>query len=94
LERGHKFTITTDKARELDCDAQVLYMDYINLPKVVAPGKLIYVDDGLISLRVLEVVDNQNVLVEVVNSGKYVLTPQRDKVRVRVRVSVSVSVSE
>jgi len=49
-----------------------LYVDYKNLPKVVSPGKLVYVDDGLISLEVLDIPSDDRVHVEVVNSGRYV----------------------
>jgi pyruvate kinase len=40
----------------------------VNLPKVTAPGKLIYVDDGILSLLVLAI-DGPNVKVRSLNSG-------------------------
>lgn len=46
-----------------------MYLDYKNLPKVIQPGKIIYIDDGILSLRVIEVLD-QGVRVEALNSGK------------------------
>lgn len=39
-----------------------------NLPKVTAPGKLIYVDDGILSLLVLAI-DGPNVHVRALNNG-------------------------
>lgn len=39
-----------------------------NLPKVTAPGKLIYVDDGILSLLVLSI-DGSNVRVRTLNNG-------------------------
>lgn len=46
-------------------------MDYVNLPKIVSVGSLIFVDDGLISLRVLDISPDQIfVNCEVVNTGK------------------------
>lgn len=39
-----------------------------NLPKVTAPGKLIYVDDGILSLLVLAI-DGPNVRVRCINNG-------------------------
>lgn len=39
-----------------------------NLPKVTAPGKLIYVDDGILSLLVLSI-DGPSVRVRALNSG-------------------------
>jgi len=45
-----------------------MYLDYVNLPKVTAPGKLIYVDDGILSLLVLSI-DGPNVKVRALNNG-------------------------
>ena len=42
----------TDDAWKEKCDASHLWMDYKNLPKVIQPGQSIFVDDGLISLKV------------------------------------------
>ena len=52
LEKGAKLTVTTDAAMKDSCDASTIYMDYGNLPKVMAVGQSIMVDDGLIELRV------------------------------------------
>ena len=52
LEKGAKLTVHTDDAWKEKCDAANLWMDYKNLPKVMKVGGLIFVDDGLISLRV------------------------------------------
>lgn len=46
-----------------------MYIDYQNLPKVIQVGKLIYVDDGILSLEVIEKLD-QGVRVKALNSGK------------------------
>lgn len=46
--------LTSDKSYEPKGSSSMLYVDYTNLPKVVKPGSLIFVDDGLISLRVKE----------------------------------------
>ncbi|THH06811.1 hypothetical protein EW145_g3821, partial [Phellinidium pouzarii] len=43
VKAGHEFTVSTDEQYAKICDDKVLYMDYKNLPKVTAPGKLIYV---------------------------------------------------
>lgn len=37
------------------CDEKVLWLDYKNITKVVQTGSHIYIDDGLISLKVKEV---------------------------------------
>lgn len=60
---------TDDKYADA-CDGQVMYLDYKNLPKVIKEGKKIYVDDGVLSFDVLEVVDDISVRVRAVNNGK------------------------
>uniref|UniRef100_A0A0W0FGK7 Pyruvate kinase n=1 Tax=Moniliophthora roreri TaxID=221103 RepID=A0A0W0FGK7_MONRR len=65
---GHEFSITTDPKYAEICDDKILWMDYQNLPKVTAPGKLIYVDDGILSLLVLSI-DGPNVRVRTLNNG-------------------------
>ena len=52
LAKGAKLTVHTDDAWKEKCDAENLYMDYKNLPKVMKVGGVIFVDDGLISLKV------------------------------------------
>lgn len=47
----------------------VRYLDYKNITKVIAPGKLIYVDDGILSFQVLEVVDDKTLRVKCLNNG-------------------------
>ncbi|GAA5817850.1 Pyruvate kinase [Mucor flavus] len=69
IEAGHVFTLTVDDQYKDKCDGKVMYLDYKNLPKVIQPGKIIYIDDGILSLRVIEVLD-QGVRVEALNSGK------------------------
>lgn len=51
------------------CDDKVMYVDYKNLPKVIQVGKLIYVDDGVLSFEVLEV-NGEDIRVKARNSGK------------------------
>lgn len=46
-----------------------MYIDYKNLPNVIEVGKLIYVDDGILSLQVLEILP-EGVKVKALNSGK------------------------
>ncbi|KAG0301126.1 Pyruvate kinase, partial [Dissophora globulifera] len=67
---GHQMIFTTDD-RFADCGSdKTLYIDYANMPRVLTPGKIIYIDDGVMSFRVLEITDNQNLKVEALNSGK------------------------
>lgn len=37
------------------CDEKVLWLDYKNITKVVQTGSHIYIDDGLISVKVKEI---------------------------------------
>nr|AIW65576.1 pyruvate kinase [Tigriopus japonicus] len=68
LETGAKIKITTDEAFKEKCTADVLYVDYKNITKVLEPGKRIYIDDGLISVVVKEVMDD-HIIGEVENGG-------------------------
>ncbi|KAI9512834.1 pyruvate kinase [Russula earlei] len=68
IKADHEFIITTDVKYKDICDDKYTYVDYINLPKVTAPGKLIYVDDGILSLLVLSI-DNTSVHVRALNNG-------------------------
>jgi len=47
---GHEFVVATDLKYKDICDDKYMYVDYVNLPKVTAPGKLIYVDDGVLTV--------------------------------------------
>ncbi|KAL1748525.1 pyruvate kinase [Schizophyllum fasciatum] len=68
IKAGHEFIVSTDDKYLEACDDKVLYMDYKNLPKVTAPGKLIYVDDGILSLLVLGI-EGTEVRVRAINNG-------------------------
>lgn len=54
LVKGNKIKLSLDEANKENGDASCIFVDYRNLSKVVVPGKRIFVDDGLISLVVLE----------------------------------------
>jgi len=66
---GHHMIITTNDQYAEACTGDVMYVDYKNLTKVITPGKVIYVDDGVLSFKVLSVEDD-HVKVEVLNNGK------------------------
>ncbi|KAK7694922.1 hypothetical protein QCA50_002110 [Cerrena zonata] len=68
IKAGHEFIVSVDTKYAEACDDRVIFVDYKNLPKVTAPGKLIYVDDGILSLLVTGI-DGDNVHVRAVNNG-------------------------
>lgn len=67
---GQEMVFTTDDEYKTKCDNKVMYIDYKNITKVIAPGRTIYVDDGVLSFEVLEVVDDKTLKVRAVNNGK------------------------
>ncbi|ETE68351.1 Pyruvate kinase muscle isozyme [Ophiophagus hannah] len=62
LKKGATLKVTLDNAFMEKCDEHVLWVDYKNIIKVVEIGSKIYVDDGLISLKVKEKVENGGML--------------------------------
>jgi len=68
IPAGHEFILSTDTKYSEICDDKVMWVDYVNLPRVTAPGKLIYVDDGILSLLVLSI-NGTTVNVRSLNSG-------------------------
>jgi len=70
LVKGSMVTVTTDPAFFEKIDEKTIYMDYVNLPKMVEVGSTIFIDDGLLSLIVTEKAkDLKSVTCEVQNSG-------------------------
>lgn len=69
ISAGHEMIFSVDEQYKDICDDQVMYMDYKNLPKVIKPGKMIYVDDGVLSFDVLSV-DGDEIRVKARNNGK------------------------
>ena len=63
-------TITTNEEYATKCDDKIMYIDYKNLPKVIEKGRIIYVDDGVLSFEVLDIPDGQTVKVKCLNNGK------------------------
>ena len=70
LVAGSKLTVTTDPAKKEECSASLIYMDYANLPKVMSVGGIIFVDDGLLELKVESIdVGAGTMECEVMNTG-------------------------
>ncbi|RPA83610.1 pyruvate kinase [Ascobolus immersus RN42] len=70
IAAGAVITITTDDQYATICDDKVMYLDYKNITKVIEPKKIIYVDDGVLSFEVLEIVDEQTIKAKCLNNGK------------------------
>lgn len=68
VEEGKEIILTSDPAIQESGTIEKIFVDYVNLPKVVKPGKLIFIDDGLVSVEVIETGDNW-VKGKVINSG-------------------------
>ncbi|CAG8473101.1 1948_t:CDS:10 [Ambispora gerdemannii] len=66
---GHEMIFSTNKKYAEICDLNVMYVDYSNLPKVINKGKIIYVDDGVLSFEVIEIGEDE-VKVRALNNGK------------------------
>ncbi|BDD64138.1 hypothetical protein MAP00_008983 [Monascus purpureus] len=69
IKQGDVINITTDEKYATSSDNVNMYLDYKNITRMIEPGKLIYVDDGILSFKVLEVVDEQNLRCECLNNG-------------------------
>lgn len=66
---NHEMIFTTDDKYADKCDDKIMYLDYKNIAKVIEKGKIIYVDDGILSFEVEEVVDDKTLKVKTLNAG-------------------------
>ncbi len=55
LVKGNIIKLTLDDSFMDNCDDKILWLDYKNITKVVQQGSHVYIDDGLISLKVKEI---------------------------------------
>ncbi|MDE6357895.1 MAG: pyruvate kinase [Eubacteriales bacterium] len=65
LEKGSKFTLTTD---DIEGDETKVSVTYADFAKDLSVGSTVLIDDGLIELKVLEINGN-DVVCEIINSG-------------------------
>jgi len=75
LVAGETLRLTTDAAYDGASDAQTLFIDYERIGEVVQPGDQILLDDGLVSLKVAQVVraggaDGALIETEVLNTSE------------------------
>jgi pyruvate kinase len=45
------------------------YVDYKNITKVIQPGRIIFVDDGILAFEVVEIVDEKTIKAKALNAG-------------------------
>lgn len=69
LENGERISITTDESYSKRGNKSFIYVDYPNIVNLVRNGSTIYVDDGLICLKVIKV-ERKNIQCEIENGGK------------------------
>ncbi|KAK2749905.1 Pyruvate kinase [Myotisia sp. PD_48] len=69
IKQGTELNITTDDRYATASDDKNMYVDYKNITKVIQKGKLVYVDDGVLSFEVLEIVDDKTLRVKCLNNG-------------------------
>lgn len=67
LKEGQKFTLTT---RDVLGDETIGRITYDGLPQDISKGNTILIDDGLIELRVNQVIDGTDIECSVVNGGE------------------------
>ncbi|PSS15225.1 hypothetical protein M430DRAFT_51837 [Amorphotheca resinae ATCC 22711] len=69
ISAGTEINITTDEKYATACDDKNMYVDYKNITKVIEPGRIIYVDDGVLAFDVLEIVDDKTIRARARNNG-------------------------
>lgn len=55
LKKGNHVRVVTAESDKDKTDETTIWVDYSNLPQVLKKGSKIYIDDGLIGLKVLEI---------------------------------------
>lgn len=68
IKAGHQMIFSTDPQYKDKCDDKVMFIDYSNMGKMLEPGKLIYVDDGILSFTTKKT-EGTNIHVEACNNG-------------------------
>jgi pyruvate kinase len=69
IAAGTVLNITTDDKYATACSIENMYVDYKNITKVITPGRIIYVDDGVLAFEVLSIKDEQTIEVRARNNG-------------------------
>ncbi|RDA91872.1 hypothetical protein CP533_0366 [Ophiocordyceps camponoti-saundersi (nom. inval.)] len=69
ITAGTIMNITTDDKYAKACDTENMFVDYKNITKVIEPGRIIYVDDGVLAFEVLSTKDDKTIQVKARNNG-------------------------
>lgn len=85
LDPGATFVMTS---RQVPGTADIVSLDYAALPQEVQPGDTLYLNDGLVALRVDEVVDGTDIVTQVLHGGP--LTSRKGINAPRVQLSTHV----
>ncbi|RKF83856.1 Pyruvate kinase [Golovinomyces cichoracearum] len=70
IAAGTEMNFTTDEKYATCCDDKNMFVDYKNITKVIEPGRIIYVDDGVLAFDVIKVIDEKTIRVRCRNNGK------------------------
>ncbi len=70
ISANHEMIFTTDDEFKTKSNDKIMYIDYKNITNVISVGKIIFIDDGVLSFRVIEVTDSKTLKVISINSGK------------------------
>jgi len=85
LDPGATFVMTS---RQVPGTVDIVSLDYAALPQEVQPGDALYLNDGLVALRVDEVVDGTDIVTQVLHGGP--LTSRKGINAPRVQLSTHV----
>ncbi|KAJ9063108.1 Pyruvate kinase [Entomophthora muscae] len=69
ITAGHEMIFTTRDEYKEACTGERYYIDYKNITKVIEVGKIIYVDDGIMSFEVLSI-EGDELKVRALNNGR------------------------
>jgi len=70
IEFGSKVVLTTNSEFKTSCDASKVYVDHVTLAQELKADQIVFVDDGLIKLRVIETSpETGEIKCEAINSG-------------------------
>ncbi len=69
IPANHQMIFTTNIEYKDLSDDKIMFIDYKNITQVLEPGRIIYVDDGILSFQVLDIIDDENLDVISLNAG-------------------------